>query len=241
MSVSYGAGRLGNQIFRNMASSILAKKFDLYITYQNKEIIESIGFILFVGKNMYNEALQINDTNYFDIFNYNELYKNIHTEQHSYFQSKENSIFLYNYIQNELKTNIINSNNFRERYNNNNDCFVHIRLDDATQWNPGLNYYLNTLKQITFENLYISTDSRNHEIIKKIVDEYPNAQVIEYNEVNTIHFGSTCKYVILSHGSFSAIIGYLSFFSSVYYPEYENGKIWHGDMFSIDGWNKMKL
>jgi hypothetical protein len=148
---------------------------------------------------------------------------------------------LYNYIQNELKTNIIKSNNFRERYNNNNDCFVHIRLGDTIQWNPGIDYYLNTLKKITFENLYISTDSRNHQIINKIVDEYPNAQVIEYNEVNTIHFGSTCKYVILSHGSFSAIIGYLSFFSSVYYPEYENGKIWYGDMFSIDGWNKMKL
>jgi hypothetical protein len=100
---------------------------------------------------------------------------------------------------------------------------------------------LKGVKQITFDNLYISTDSKNHELINNIINHYPNTRVIDYNEVNTIHFGSTCKYVVLSHGSFSATIGYLSFFSNVYYSEYEKNKIWYGDMFSIDGWNKIKL
>ena len=36
--------------------------------------------------------------------------------------------------------------------------------------------------------------------------------------VKTIQFGSTCKHIVLSHGSFSAMIGYLGFFSQVYYP-----------------------
>ena len=35
--------------------------------------------------------------------------------------------------------------------------------------------------------------------------------------VNTILFGSTNKYVILSHGTFSGIIGYMSFYSKVYF------------------------
>jgi len=36
------------------------------------------------------------------------------------------------------------------------------------------------------------------------------------------------------------VIGYLSFFSNIYYPPYEKGKIWYGDMFSIPGWKEIK-
>jgi len=28
------------------------------------------------------------------------------------------------------------------------------------------------------------------------------------------------------------------FFSDIHYPEFEPGKIWHGDIFSINGWIK---
>jgi hypothetical protein len=45
----------------------------------------------------------------------------------------------------------------------------------------------------------------------------------------------------LSHGTFSAMVGYLSFFSNIYYSEYESDKIWYGDIFSIDGWNKINI
>ena len=37
------------------------------------------------------------------------------------------------------------------------------------------------------------------------------------NEIETIQFASTCKNVVLSHGTYSGIIGYLSFYSNVYY------------------------
>jgi hypothetical protein len=61
------------------------------------------------------------------------------------------------------------------------------------------------------------------------------------DEITTFKFASTCKHIILSHGSFSALIGYLSFFSNIYYPEYEANKIWFGDMFSIDNWIKLSI
>ena len=67
------------------------------------------------------------------------------------------------------------------------------------------------------------------------------SKIIDYNEQLTIQFATTCKNIILSHGSFSAIIGYLSFYSTIYYPEYEINKIWFGDMFSIDGWIKCSV
>ena len=44
MSKVSGPGRLGNQITRNIAASIIAKKHDLKINYQNFDLIEKIGF-----------------------------------------------------------------------------------------------------------------------------------------------------------------------------------------------------
>jgi hypothetical protein len=138
-----------------------------------------------------------------------------------------------------VQNNIIDNNQFKERYDSNNDLFIHIRLDDATKWNPGINYYLKAISGLNFNKLYISTDTKEHIIINQIKNKYPETIILNYDEVTTINFGSTCKHVILSHGSFSAIIGYLSFFSNTYYPEYETNKIWYGDMFSINGWNKI--
>ena len=127
------------------------------------------------------------------------------------------------------------------RYNTNNDLFIHIRLTDVSDFNPGINYYLNMIKNITFDNLYISTDEITHNIVETIIRLYPKCNLIQYDEIATIQFASTCKNIILSHGSFSSVIGYLSFFSNIYYPEYEKDKIWYGDMFSIKNWIKCTI
>ena len=119
--------------------------------------------------------------------------------------------------------------------------FIHIRLTDVESYNPGLTYYINALKTIIFDDLYISTDDKNNNMIKELLKLYPSLQLINFDEINTFQFASTCKHIILSHGSFSAIIGYLSFFSNIYYPEYELNKIWYGDMFSIDNWIKLSV
>ena len=91
--------------------------------------------------------------------------------------------------------------------------------------------------------MYISTDDPSHSMVKEALRNYPNAKLIEYDAITTIQFASTCKNIVLSHGSFSAVIGYLSFFSKINYPEYvhlgyidHSQKIWYGDMFRIDGW-----
>ena len=154
--------------------------------------------------------------------------------------TKNISSLIYKYLQN-IKQNIIDKNPFNVRYNNNNDAFIHIRLTDCEKYNPGINYYLELIELINFYNLYISTDDKNHMIIQQIIDKYPNAILLDYDEVSTFQFSSTCKNIILSHGSFSAIIGYLAFYSTIYYPEYKMDKIWYGDMFSIDGWNKINF
>ena len=98
-----------------------------------------------------------------------------------------------------------------------------------------MGYYLKALGLFKFNKLYISSDESNHKIIKDITKIH-DAEILNYNEIQTIQFGSTCKNVVLSHGSFSAVIGYLSFFSNIYYKEYGE-KNWHGDIFSIPSWN----
>jgi hypothetical protein len=246
-STTYNNGRLGNQIIRNLAVSLIAKKHNLKINYCNHDLINKLGINLFSGSNIYTNMYNLNDDNYFSIYNYNNLNYNLNPNN-AYFQTKEITNFIYNYLHTDsVKSNIIDKNPFKMRYNNNNDLFIHIRLADVKDKNPGINYYVNTIKQVIFDKydkydkMYISTDERNHNIITTLLQLYPNAIMINYDEIGTFQFASTCKNIILSHGSFSAIIGYLSFFSNIYYPEYEYDKIWYGDMFSIKKFIKMPV
>ena len=234
-------GRLGNQIIRNLAVSLIAEKHNIKVNYHNKDLISKLGIELFSGANVYQTAYELNDTNYFLFFNSDNLNSNLEPNG-SFFQTKDITNFLYDYLHTEkIKSNIIQKNPFKTRYNTNNDMFIHIRLTDAARFNPGINYYLNTIKAIEYNKLYISTDEKTNDIVQTLIGTHPEAELLEYDEINTFQFASTCKNIVLSHGSFSAIIGYLSFFSNVYYPEYEVEKIWYGDMFSIKNWNKFNV
>lgn len=239
-STLYTAGRLGNHVIRNLAVSLVAKKFNLHVNYSYYELMKSLGIELFIGEKYHNNSQLLNDSNYLHTLQSSDLNNNLIVD--GFFQTTEICNILYNYIRSdEISTNIINNNEFKDRYNTNNDLFIHIRLGDATRFNPGVNYYINTINHVQFDNLYISTDDKDHNIVTTLLQMYPDANLIQFDEKTTFQFASTCKNIILSHGSFSAVIGYLSFFSNVYYPEYEHDKIWYGDMFSIDGWNKMRV
>jgi hypothetical protein len=234
-------GRLGNQIIRNLAVSLLAEKHNLYVYYCNKELINKIGIELFSGCNIYTNTVYLTDDNYFYLYNCDILNCNLDANA-NYFQTKEITNFLYNYLHTDkVKSNIIENNPFKERYKNNNELFIHIRLTDAEHFNPGITYYINAIKHVKFDKLYISTDDKNNNMIQQLLQLYPSTQLIDFDEIKTFQFASTCKHIILSHGSFSAIIGYLSFFSNIYYPEYESNKMWYGDMFSINNWIKLNV
>ncbi len=228
-------GRLCNQIIRNIAVSLIAEKNDLYVNYCNKElIVDSLGIKLFSGKKQFDNTILLTDGNYFDIYNSPELQSNLNPNN-DYFQTKAIINLVYNYLQ-SLKENIIQKNPFNNRFNNNNDLIIHIRLTDVARFNPGINYYLETIQTITFDKLYITTDDKSHNIIKQIIAKYPETIIVNFNEVKTIQFASTCKNIILSHGTFSACIGYLAFSSIVHYPKYDTNNMWHGDIFSINNW-----
>ncbi len=234
-------GRLGNRIIRNLSVSLVAKKHNLKVQYIDNDLINKLGIELFSGSNSYNCNEPLRDDNYFKIYNIDEINYNVNSDA-SYFQTKEITNFLYNYLhKDEIKSKIIDNNPFKTRYNENNDLCIHIRLTDVAHFNPGIKYYINAIKNIIYDNLYISTDDKNNSIIIELLQLYPSSQLIEFDEINTFQFASTCKNIVLSHGTFSAIIGYLSFFSNIYYPECELWRLWHGDMFSIDNWIKLSV
>jgi len=234
-------GRLGNQIIRNLAVSLIAEKHNLKVDYHNKYLINRLGIELFSGSNSYNLIQNLTDDNYFTIYNMDELNYNLNPN-HAYFQTKEITNFLYNYLhKDKIKSTIISNNPFKDQYTKNNNLFIHIRLTDAERFNPGITYYINAIKNIIFDKLYISTDDKNNNMIIELLKLYPSSNLFDSDEITTFQFASTCKHIILSHGSFSTVIGYLSFFSNIYYPEYELNKIWYGDTFSIDNWIKLSV
>jgi hypothetical protein len=232
-------GRLGNQIIRNLAVSLIAEKHNIYVQYSSHDITQILGIRLFVGTRILSEypTIQLSDDNFCNVLAQDQITFNLEPNV-NYFQTKEITNILHTYLQSEpIKSNIINLNPFRERYGANNDVAIHIRLTDVATYNPGERYYIETLNRLSYANAYIFTDEPVNSIVENIITNCPNVAVINFNEVATIQFASTCKHIILSHGSFSAIIGYLAFQSDVYYPRYESDKIWYGDMFSIDGWH----
>jgi hypothetical protein len=239
-------GRFCNQIFRNLAVSFIAEKFDLQVSYANFEKIQSLGIDLYNGTNVYKDTIQLNDNNFFDILNMEKLNSNLEANN-AYFQTKEIGDMIYNHLRQNQK-NIEGKNPFKDRYNNNNDCFIHLRVGNCgipfKTMDPNLSvgheYYIQVLSKLNFDKLYISTDNPNNSVLQKIQTYYPTAIILNYDEVKTIQFGSTCKNIILSHGTFSVIIGYIGFYSNIFYPNYSRApRKWFSDLFTIGTWNKV--
>jgi hypothetical protein len=237
------AGRFGNHFFRNIYASFIAKKNNLKFNYSYKNYFDKLGIELYNGINIYEKTLLINDKNFYQyLFDNNNDY-NIQFEE-MYAQTKDFSLYLFNYC-NEInfKNNIINNNIFKDRYNNNDDVFIHIRIGDLCDRLDifiGYEYYNKTLEKIPFKTGYISSDSINHEICKKLIEKY-NLIIINYDEIEIIMFGSTCKNIILSHGTYSWLIGILGYYSNIFYLDPTEKTIWHGDIFVYNHWNKIKL
>jgi FkbM family methyltransferase len=227
-------GRLCNHLFRNAVVSELCKKNNLFFEYSYSKELSKLGIPLFVGTQKYDETLLLTNENILELMN-TKLEKNIlFLHKDIYFQTREISHFLYNYLH-SIKELIIQNNSFKKRYQKNNDCFIHVRLGDVPHYNPGIQYYLKVLENIEYDTVYITSDSPNHQIVNDLL-KCPRSKLLSLVETTTLQFGSTCKHIILSHGSFSAILGYLGFYSQIYYPSFENMEKWHGDIFSIPRW-----
>lgn len=235
-------GRFCNHIIRAHAASFIAKHRHLKFNYgQYYDKMKELGINLYTdGTKTYKLEQRICDWDLMIYINNTiPVFRNINFNR-EYFQTKDFSNYLYKYYrQKSNQQSIIDANKFNSRYNNNNDVFIHIRLGDVAHLNQGFAYYDEALSRISFENGYIASDDLNNEICKTLIAKY-NLKIIDYNEVETIMFGSTCKNVVLTGGTFSYIIGLFGFFSKVYYLKGFNN--WYpSELFFIDDWTEISI
>lgn len=234
MSSSHGSGRSGNKIIRNIAASMIARKHDLKMTYDfidnalsMHDFTVTLGIPLYSGKLVHDHTADLRTNNYLEILERESIDFNICTVKTEYFQSKAISDVIHAYLNSESTTNrVIESNPYKHRYNHNNDCFIHIRLGDVEKFNPGFEYYDSILSQLTIDNIFIATDSPQHNIIRKLMETYGEKVVLMESIVHMLSFGVTSKYVILSYGSLSAFMGYISYHSTVYFKRLSKETCW---------------
>jgi len=225
---------------------MLAETSDLFVTYSSFDRIhQRLGIPLFVGTHRYPTTRTIRDADFLPLLqslqhSEEPLTENLNAN-YDYFQTREISNLLYTHLR-VVQSSIRAANSFRERYGQNRDCMVHIRLTDTTHENPGYAYYASTIRSIlsSMDTLYVATDQPSHPMIAQLMTECrpPEgaAHLVTLDEVETLQFGSTCKFLVLSNGSYSAVMGWLAFDATeIHYPKYKS-QMWHGDMFSIPSW-----
>ena len=232
-TVGWGAG-FGNILIANIACHFISKINNLKFNYRFKDELNELGIELFEGENTYKNIALITVDNFYNIIKYRtQLSSNLRFN--TYFQTPEFSLFVHEYF-NTIKDNIMKANIFKDRYQNNNDVFIHVRLGDVAEHNPGYDYYDGILSKLKVDAGYIASDTIDHDICKRLIFKY-NLTHINLRHQHLIMFASVCKHIVLSHGTFSWLFGAMAFFSDVYY----SGKkaTWHGDIFNIPSWIKV--
>ncbi len=231
------SGRLGNLLLINVGLSILSKKYDLKTNYQYLEYFESLGFqpyhggqrvmsnFLMFGDERFNSGSLPIENSIIDLLEFEEI--NFGIDYRGNFQ---NGQFLQMFRDEILS---LFNLNYDDSYKN--DVYIHIRLDDMTHVNPGLSYYRKCIENTSHDRIFLSTDSPNHEIIKSLSEEFP---IIYYNDspINTINFAKNFGNLILSKGTFSWWIGFLSKANQIFYP---TGFPEHPKIFIFDEWTPM--
>jgi hypothetical protein len=216
-----------------MVVDMLSRKFNLPARYEYFNECTALGFDLFTnGVNTYTQTYVVDDTNILKILKFDSINVNLTVLQHTYFQLPEVS----KKIRMNLNTRKIKERNpYSVRYENNTDVFVHVRLGDIanTTFGPPIEYYDSILRSITFSNGYIASDTMDHPIVQRLISKYSLKPFID-NEINTIQFGSTCKYIVTAGGTFSWLIALLGLDSDVYYPK--DHLKWHGDIYGFPDW-----
>lgn len=227
------SGRLGNRFFQNMVVDMFSRRFNLPARYGYFNECYRLGFDLFrEGTQTYNETITATDVNINSLLTTELPNANVELGGDVFFQTP----IVSQKIRESLDIGKIKQRNFySSRCNNNSDVFIHVRIGDllGTNLTPDIEYYEKILNSITFTNGYITSDSPRHPIVEHLVQRYSLQRFID-DEVTTIQFGSTCKYIITAGGTFSWLIALLGFNSEVYYPK--DHLTWHGDIYGFSDW-----
>lgn len=234
--------RFGNLFFLNMALHFFSMKFNLKSSYKYEKLFTELGIVFYRGRNIYNKNLLLTDYNFVNLLKSNVSPKNIIINNDIWLHTNEFCRIIQNYFDKNKIFDIVQKMNvFKNRYGKNNDLFIHVRLGDVSHKTKKLSaYFENLLETIEYNRAYISSDDIESHFVIELCKKY-NLIKFDEKEVKTIMFGSTCKYIVMSGGTFSWLIGFLAPTSpsNIYYPDIQDK--WYGDIFSFSKWTKIDV
>jgi hypothetical protein len=227
VSITY-AGRLGNNLFQYVAAYIFAKKYNLKIS---SSIVEN-NFDLpsLAGDVTGGIIVDVDDTNFMSLLE-SESLTPAHYRFIGYYQNKD---FILKY-RNEIKSlfKLIFTDISKD------EVFVAYRIGDINgerQMLP-IEYYQEALRNVNAKSGYITSDTLDHPNVVQLAKEF-NLKIYNKSPLETIDFAKNFNNLVLSEGSFSWWMGFLSNAENIYYNE--RPRFWHGDMFVIPEWKALK-
>lgn len=227
VTVKYNGG-LGNNLIQHLAGYFFSIKHNLKFNHAYHTFEDLIKYDDYIEGDIGEEIVVINDDNFITYLEKNNM-EIKHYIFEGFFQTKD---FLEKY-ENEIKSllNIVYSEV------EGNSVFLHYRIGDIqdTQLMLPIEYYEDALSNINYDSGYISSDTINHENCLKLMSKY-NLTPINSSPMGIINYGKNFKNLILSEGTFSWWIGFLSDNSNIVCNDRE-GK-WFGDIF-FDRWGKL--
>lgn len=200
VTVNY-MGRLGNNILQYVIGYIFSKKFNLH--YKINPNIESSNILKPI--NITGNFCDNNEVEYITDENISMFLEKTSIPCKNYiingfFQTQEISELIRTY-----KSELFNLD-----YEKKDGIFLHYRIGDIEHNMSPLSYYEKAINLLGSNNkIYISSDTPNHKNILKLCSKY-DCEIVSLNPVETIKFGKNFKKIILSEGSFSFWVGFLS-------------------------------
>ena len=238
------AGRLGNQIIRNVLCSVLARKHNLRFTYSSLREMQALGLDPFVDgtqSHYFAPVMDLTERNYFGLLQASTLRSNVRPV--GFFQTPDLARFLRRHLQQpDVQAQIARANaRYRHRYRNNTDVFVHVRLGDAADAAPPLAYFERALAAVgRYTRGYIASDDLRHPICRRLAENHHLTPLVDAGPVETLQWASTCRSLVLSAGTFSWLMGALAFHAEhVYHPNTSTLPAWHGDIYVFDDWTRI--
>jgi hypothetical protein len=225
-------GRLGNAMFRNCAASILSKKFDIKVDrYLNCKELQILRPKFYKnGTKVYQNVIDVRYKNFFEILQQDNIDYGLNLKCPC---QDENFVLVY-------KKEILNQFDLRYDQKQKDNLFVHVRLGDCIQENrvPSLDYYVQAIEQTKFEKGYISSDTPSNDIVTYLMNRF-NLTLYESQPTETINFAKDFGSLVLSKGTFSWWMGFLSQSKSIFYPN--GGPKWCGEIFVFDEWKPINF
>lgn len=229
MIINKYQGRSGNILLQMIGTSIISKKFNLRVEYnQNLSNFKLLGLELNNGTKKLSNFKEYFDTQLMEILNSDSIENGI-----IYDGTFQVSDFVKKY-----RMDIINHFNLKYENEGNNDLFVHVRLDDVANHNPGLKYYDTAIESINFNKGYISSDTIDSPLVTSLINKY-NLIPYQSSPIETIDFAKNFNNLVLSKGTFSWWIAMLSKSNNIIFSINDIG--WYGDIFVFDDWKYLDI